>query len=303
MPAELESGEPIPPSVLARLACDSEISRVVFGPEGQVLDVGRAERTYSRQLRRAIIAPTATAPTPGAVRPRRSARCTTSAGGSTAARRRSRTGSSCAGTTTGRCTGVVCGSAGSAAAGGSRRRTALPSTRLDLGAALRCSTSRPELRPAIAAGRTHLLQHPALRRAPILRRPLLRGRSPRGLTARGAARPERGIRSVGTRQRPGPRLVSSRCPREARPSRMSPGTGPTRRRAPRGPAHRRPSPVVPPVRTPARAQHTCAPHDAGRARPLAARGGSHVSSSPRSSAASAHRRELGAARPRPHQGR
>lgn len=56
MPAELESGEPIPPSVLARLACDSEISRVVFGPEGQVLDVGRAERTYSRQLRRAIIA-------------------------------------------------------------------------------------------------------------------------------------------------------------------------------------------------------------------------------------------------------
>lgn len=55
-PAELATGEPIPASVLARIACDSEVTRIVFGPEGQVLDVGRAERTYSKQLRRAVIA-------------------------------------------------------------------------------------------------------------------------------------------------------------------------------------------------------------------------------------------------------
>lgn len=55
-PAELVSGEPIPHSVLARIACDSELTRIVFGPGSQVLDVGRAERTYTRQLRRAVIA-------------------------------------------------------------------------------------------------------------------------------------------------------------------------------------------------------------------------------------------------------
>ena len=55
-PAELASGEPIPPSVLARIACDSEVTRIVFGPDSQVLDVGRAERTYTKQIRRAVIA-------------------------------------------------------------------------------------------------------------------------------------------------------------------------------------------------------------------------------------------------------
>lgn len=54
--AELLDGGPIPPSMLARLACDSEISRVVFGPESQVIDAGRAERTFSGPRRRAIIA-------------------------------------------------------------------------------------------------------------------------------------------------------------------------------------------------------------------------------------------------------
>ncbi len=55
-PAALQGGEPIPMSLLRRIACDSEISRVVFGPEGAVLDVGRAQRTYSGQQRRAVIA-------------------------------------------------------------------------------------------------------------------------------------------------------------------------------------------------------------------------------------------------------
>lgn len=53
---ELVGTGPIPDTVLARLACDSTITRVVFGAESQVLDVGRSERTYTGHKRRAIIA-------------------------------------------------------------------------------------------------------------------------------------------------------------------------------------------------------------------------------------------------------
>jgi len=55
-PAELDSRTPLPRSILDRLACDSEISRIVFGPESEVLDLGRAQRTYTGQHRRAVIA-------------------------------------------------------------------------------------------------------------------------------------------------------------------------------------------------------------------------------------------------------
>ena len=55
-PAELADGTPLPPTLLARLACDCEISRIVFGPEGDVLDLGRSARTYTGQQRRAVIA-------------------------------------------------------------------------------------------------------------------------------------------------------------------------------------------------------------------------------------------------------
>lgn len=54
--AVLADGSPIPASVLARLACDAEVSRVVFGPQSQVLDVGRAERLYTGAMRRAVVA-------------------------------------------------------------------------------------------------------------------------------------------------------------------------------------------------------------------------------------------------------
>ncbi|WP_278235772.1 HNH endonuclease signature motif containing protein [Isoptericola sp. AK164] len=47
---------PVPASVLRRLACDGEISRIVFGPDGAALDVGRRRRTVTGQLRRAVIA-------------------------------------------------------------------------------------------------------------------------------------------------------------------------------------------------------------------------------------------------------
>jgi hypothetical protein len=56
-PAILEgSTGPLPDAVLRTLACDSEITRVVFGPDSQILNVGRARRTVPRQLRRAVIA-------------------------------------------------------------------------------------------------------------------------------------------------------------------------------------------------------------------------------------------------------
>jgi hypothetical protein len=55
-PAVLADGAPIPASVLARLACDAEVSRVVFGPASQVLDVGRDQRLYTGAMRRAVVA-------------------------------------------------------------------------------------------------------------------------------------------------------------------------------------------------------------------------------------------------------
>ncbi|ACZ30230.1 hypothetical protein Xcel_1199 [Xylanimonas cellulosilytica DSM 15894] len=56
-PAILEgSTGPLPPGLLRRLACDSEITRVVFGPDSQILNVGRSQRTVTGQLRRAVIA-------------------------------------------------------------------------------------------------------------------------------------------------------------------------------------------------------------------------------------------------------
>ncbi|MEZ0446823.1 HNH endonuclease signature motif containing protein [Cellulomonas sp. ICMP 17802] len=54
--AELVGTGPIPDTVLARLACDSAITRIVFGPASQILNVGRTERTYTGPKRRAIIA-------------------------------------------------------------------------------------------------------------------------------------------------------------------------------------------------------------------------------------------------------
>ena len=49
-----ESGTPIPRRVLDRIACDSEVTRIVFGPKSQVLDVGRSQRTFTGPRRRAL---------------------------------------------------------------------------------------------------------------------------------------------------------------------------------------------------------------------------------------------------------
>ncbi|MFI2366177.1 DUF222 domain-containing protein [Promicromonospora sp. NPDC019610] len=44
----------VPRSLFRRLACDSAITRVVFGPDSAVVDVGRAQRTVTGQMRRAV---------------------------------------------------------------------------------------------------------------------------------------------------------------------------------------------------------------------------------------------------------
>lgn len=49
-----ESGVPLPRRVLDRIACDSQVVRVVFGPHSQVLDVGRSQRTFTGPRRRAL---------------------------------------------------------------------------------------------------------------------------------------------------------------------------------------------------------------------------------------------------------
>jgi hypothetical protein len=55
-PVFTETGGRAPRALLRRLACDSAVTRVVFGPDGAVLDVGRSQRTVSGQMRRAVIA-------------------------------------------------------------------------------------------------------------------------------------------------------------------------------------------------------------------------------------------------------
>jgi hypothetical protein len=50
----LNSGIAIPRTVLDWAACDAEVTRIVFGPEGQVIDLGRTERVFKGALRRAL---------------------------------------------------------------------------------------------------------------------------------------------------------------------------------------------------------------------------------------------------------
>ncbi|MBZ2197133.1 HNH endonuclease signature motif containing protein [Occultella gossypii] len=47
---------PVPPSVLRRIACGGEIYRVIFGPDSEIINVGRAHRRFTNARRRAMIA-------------------------------------------------------------------------------------------------------------------------------------------------------------------------------------------------------------------------------------------------------
>ena len=56
-PATWEDGTgPIPDQVLRRIMCDCETTRIIFGPDSQILNVGRTQRTFTKELRRAIVA-------------------------------------------------------------------------------------------------------------------------------------------------------------------------------------------------------------------------------------------------------
>jgi hypothetical protein len=50
------TGSIVPRDLLRRLTCDAEITRVVFGADGTAIDVGRAQRTVTGQMRKAVIA-------------------------------------------------------------------------------------------------------------------------------------------------------------------------------------------------------------------------------------------------------
>lgn len=52
--AELNDGTLLPHAALEVLACDALVQRVVLDPAGQPLDVGRTQRTYTGDLRRAV---------------------------------------------------------------------------------------------------------------------------------------------------------------------------------------------------------------------------------------------------------
>ncbi|WP_127130199.1 HNH endonuclease signature motif containing protein [Georgenia sp. SYP-B2076] len=54
--ATLEDGTILSPALLARLACDSQMHRVVFGPDSEILDAGREQRLFTAAQTRAIIA-------------------------------------------------------------------------------------------------------------------------------------------------------------------------------------------------------------------------------------------------------
>lgn len=49
-------GTSVPPGALDRLACDSGLFRILFAPDGEVLDVGRTKRIFSGAVRTAVVA-------------------------------------------------------------------------------------------------------------------------------------------------------------------------------------------------------------------------------------------------------
>jgi len=66
-----ETGHPIPRAVLERIGCDSEVTRIVFGPDSQPLDVGRTQRVVTPAQRKAVIARDRTCRGPGCHAPPR----------------------------------------------------------------------------------------------------------------------------------------------------------------------------------------------------------------------------------------
>ena len=51
---ETVNGQVLTPDQVRRYACDCTISRIVFGPNSEPLDIGRATRTVPPAMRRAL---------------------------------------------------------------------------------------------------------------------------------------------------------------------------------------------------------------------------------------------------------
>lgn len=67
--ADLDWTGPITAEAARRIACDSIVTRIIVGPDGQPLDVGRATRTVSSTLRRALAVRDGGCTAPGCDRP------------------------------------------------------------------------------------------------------------------------------------------------------------------------------------------------------------------------------------------
>ena len=70
-PGVLDTDDPLTPAQTRRLACDAQITPVVLGGQGQVLDVGRSRRLISGALHRALVARDRGCAFPGCARPAR----------------------------------------------------------------------------------------------------------------------------------------------------------------------------------------------------------------------------------------
>jgi len=66
---EMDLSSPIPTATVQRLACDAEITRVVLGPDSEVIDVGRTRRLPSAAMRRGLNARDRGCVWPGCDRP------------------------------------------------------------------------------------------------------------------------------------------------------------------------------------------------------------------------------------------
>jgi hypothetical protein len=53
---ETTSGTVLPVETIRQIACDCSLTRIVFGPDSEILDVGRKTRAVNPALRRAVIA-------------------------------------------------------------------------------------------------------------------------------------------------------------------------------------------------------------------------------------------------------
>jgi hypothetical protein len=67
----LDTDDPVTPEQARRLACDAQITPVVLGGEGQILDVGRSRRLISGSLHKALVARDGGCAFPGCDRPAR----------------------------------------------------------------------------------------------------------------------------------------------------------------------------------------------------------------------------------------